>query len=135
MPPVFVDTVAWIAVANTRDRYHDRARKLMVELRQQRAALLTTEFVLLETANALAPVSLRGSAGTLIEGLRHQSLLKIIPASSELFAAGWRLFLDRPDKDWSLTDCASFVIMKGESSSAAFTADKHFEQAGFAILL
>jgi predicted nucleic acid-binding protein len=41
----------------------------------------------------------------------------------------------RPDKDWSLTDCISFVVMNAESISEALTGDEHFEQAGFVALL
>jgi predicted nucleic acid-binding protein len=41
----------------------------------------------------------------------------------------------RPDKDWSLTDCTSFVVMENENIKEALTADRHFEQAGFTALL
>jgi hypothetical protein len=52
-----------------------------------------------------------------------------------LFEAGLRLYSDRPDKDWSLTDCTSFVVMKRLRITEALTADRHFEQAGFKVLL
>jgi hypothetical protein len=48
-------------------------------------------------------------------------------------ACGW--LRDRPDKDWSLTDCISFVVMEDENIKEALTADHHFEQAGFVALL
>jgi hypothetical protein len=41
----------------------------------------------------------------------------------------------RPDKDWSLIDCISFVVMEEEGIQEALTADQHFEQAGFTALL
>jgi hypothetical protein len=47
----------------------------------------------------------------------------------------WQLLKSRPDKNWSLTDCISFVVMQGRGIKAAFTADRHFEQAGFECLL
>jgi len=47
----------------------------------------------------------------------------------------WRLYSDRADKEWSLTDCMSFVVMNRNGISEAFTNDRHFEQAGFNILL
>ena len=39
------------------------------------------------------------------------------------------------DKKWSLTDCVSFLVMKEENIEEALSADKHFTQAGFKILL
>jgi uncharacterized protein len=53
MPTVLVDTAAWIALVNTRDELHNRAELTMSELRSRNVALVTTEFVLLEVANAL----------------------------------------------------------------------------------
>ena len=39
------------------------------------------------------------------------------------------------DKEWSLTDCTSFVVMQEEGLTDALTTDHHFEQAGFTVLL
>jgi predicted nucleic acid-binding protein len=44
------------------------------------------------------------------------------------------LFAARPDKDWSLVDCISFVVMKQRRLKDALTTDRHFEQAGFRAL-
>jgi predicted nucleic acid-binding protein len=41
----------------------------------------------------------------------------------------------RQDKDWSLTDCISFVVMRDRGITKVFTTDHHFEQAGFKKLL
>ena len=59
----------------------------------------------------------------------------VIPASEGLFNRGRELFRSRPDKDWSLTDCISFVIMQDHGLRDALTGDHHFEQAGFVALL
>jgi len=58
-----------------------------------------------------------------------------VPASAELVAKGVALFANRPDKDWSLTDCISFVVMEEQGIGEAFTTDHHFQQAGFTALL
>jgi predicted nucleic acid-binding protein len=48
---------------------------------------------------------------------------------------GLELYHARPDKDWPLTDCISFVVMDDEKLTDALTGDRHFEQAGFKALL
>ena len=135
MTRVFVDTVAWIALLNTSDELHAQARQVMGTLRLKRARLITTEFVLLEVADALSAPHIRSQTVAFIDGLRKQPLLQIIPVSEELFAGGWELYRKRPDKEWGLTDCTSFVVMMESRITQAFTSDHHFEQAGFKKLL
>jgi predicted nucleic acid-binding protein len=67
--------------------------------------------------------------------LDNHPRVKIIPANTLLFQRGIALFEQRRDKDWSLTDCLSFVSMHDEGITEALTGDKHFEQAGFILLL
>ncbi len=67
--------------------------------------------------------------------MRQDSHTLVTPSSSELLEEGIALYLGRPDKDWSLTDCISFVVMEREGLREALTADRHFIQAGFTALL
>ena len=61
--------------------------------------------------------------------------MEIVPATSRDFQRGLELFAARQDKRWSLTDCISFVVMQDCGLTEMLTADRHFEQAGFSILL
>jgi len=45
------------------------------------------------------------------------------------------LYRNYSDKEWGLTDCISFVVMKEQGIKEALTTDKHFAQAGFRVLL
>ena len=58
-----------------------------------------------------------------------------MPCTDQLLQEGIDFFDQRPDKEWSLTDCISFVVMHKEGITEALTGDKHFEQAGFVALL
>ena len=53
----------------------------------------------------------------------------------ELLEQALALFETRPDKEWSVADCAGFEVMRARGITRALTADKHFEQAGFQTLL
>jgi len=107
----------------------------MADLRARKVALVTTEFVLLEVANALCTAAWRGKAIALIDGFRLLSNLRIVPADSSLWAEGWQLYCSRPDKEWSLTDCTSIVVLQKEHIDQVFSSDHHFEQAGYRKLL
>ena len=96
---------------------------------------MTTEFVLVEIADGLAAIRFRVQAAQVIATLRASPLVEIIPASSQLFSAALELYRSRTDKDWGLTDCASFVTMGERALSEALTTDDHFRQAGFRVLL
>lgn len=132
---VFVDAAAWIALLNTRDALHSNAIEINKTLRKQNAVLVTTEFVLLEVADGLCVPPLRQKSVNFIEGLYQLANLQIIEVTHSLLVAGLELYKQREDKNWSLTDCISFVVMIQEGISHAFTSDRHFEQAGFIKLL
>lgn len=61
--------------------------------------------------------------------------MTIVAASPELMHRGIELYEARSDKDWSLTDCTSFIVMQDRGLTDALTGDHHFEQAGFRPLL
>lgn len=91
--------------------------------------------MLAEFADALSGSAIRGKVAPFINDLAADPTIRIIHASNALFVRGLELYHARPDKDWSLTDCISFVVMKDEEIHEALTGDQHFEQAGFVALL
>jgi uncharacterized protein len=97
--------------------------------------IVASDYVLLEIGNYLSPASVRGLFFPFLQALRSDRRVTIVPASTDLLARGIDLFRSRPDKNWSLTDCISFIIMNDEGIRDALTADHHFGQAGFTALL
>jgi len=61
--------------------------------------------------------------------------IEIVEIDKEIYKEAWNLYSSRNDKEWSLTDCTSFIVMNRRRITEAFTSDRHFEQAGFKILL
>lgn len=137
-PTVFVDTAGWLALLNSRDGLHKAALALRNSLRRQGTVLITTDFVVIEVADAFAAPPLRKVAVSFIDGLRNSDAsysVEVMPVSQVLLADGWNLYSQRPDKGWSLTDCTSFVVMQQYAMHQALTSDHHFAQAGFQCLL
>jgi predicted nucleic acid-binding protein len=132
---VFLDTGFAIALLSPRDQYHAAALRLAAEIQRQGTKVITSDAVLLEIGAALAKLTYRLAAIKLIDGLRFDSKVEVIPLDNKLFDAGYQLFRKRPDKEWSLTDCISFIIMQEQHISQALAADEHFRQAGLIPLL
>ena len=132
MNRLFADTFFFFAFLNADDSAHREASTFYDAFDGQ---LLTTEWILTELADGLSGISDRQVFIDFQRALRNDPTVTIIPSSNELFAAGVELYATRPDKEWSLTDCISFVVMQGEGLTEALTGDHHFEQAGFVALL
>ena len=129
---IFVDTGYFIAQSNARDNLHQRALRWAAAVTEP---LITTEFVLIEVADALSDPRDRAKCHVLLAALRRSDNCEILSASPELFDAGLQLHAGRPDKEWSLTDCISFAVMNQRSLTRTLAYDHHFEQAGFQPLL
>jgi predicted nucleic acid-binding protein len=132
MTAAFADTFYWLALVNPADSAHARVIQFAT---RYKGPLVTTRFVLLETAAGLAKPDLRPLFLTLYRQLLGNRKVRIEPCSDELFHAGFDLYARRPDKGWSLTDCTSFVVMGRDGLTDALTGDHHFAQAGFTPLL
>jgi predicted nucleic acid-binding protein len=132
MTPVFADSSYYVALLLTSDQSHARTIRLTRELGPP---VITTAWVLTEVANTLSAPRLRAGFLALLNDLQSDDEVIIVGPDAETFAQGIELYRDRPDKGWSLTDCISFVVMKREGITEALTADRHFEQAGFKVLL
>ena len=132
MKAVFADTSFFLASLNPGDQLHERAISVS---REVTALRLTTGFVLLEVGNAMSRAALRSRFVEFYTWLGQHPGVRIVPVSEELFHRGYELYATREDKDWSLTDCISFIVMRDEELQAALTHDQHFEQAGYKALL
>jgi len=128
----FADTPFFFAVLSKNDRFHSEAVTL---LRQLDTKLITTDWVLNEVGNSLSKPANRHKMLPFYDFLSAHPLVTIIPASRAQFEQGLRLYDARRDKNWSLTDCISFEIMREHRLSDALTNDRHFQQAGFKAVL
>jgi len=131
----FVDSSFVIALVNANDQLHSVAMALSQRLQTEKTRLVTTQAVLLEIGNALARRRFRSDAVRLLESVQRDPTIEIVPLSSSLFERTFALFRDRPDKEWGLVNCLSFIVMADHGIRDALTADEHFDQAGYVAVL
>lgn len=132
MNRLFADSFYFFALGNPRDPAHHRAADFSHSFSGQ---MITTGWIVMELGDGMVLPSQRTIFVKLFDQLRIDPDVVLLSCSDDLMAAGVELFRQRPDKEWSLTDCISFVVMQREGLTEALTGDHHFEQAGFVALL
>ena len=132
MKTVFADTFYLLALYYPDDQYHAQTVRMT---RQLNARFLTTDWILTEVADALSAGRDHQNVAPLIRRLRSSPLWEIVPFSRDQFDAALEFHFRHQDKEWTLTDCASFLVMQEHGITEALTGDRHFEQAGFTALL
>ena len=130
---VFLDTAFIQALLNQRDQYHSQAKALLPRVREAQEVWVT-EAILVEVGNALAAYD-REAAARFIRQCYQTSNIEVVTVDTVLLEEALALYADRPDKEWGLTDCISFVVMQEQELTKAVTTDAHFVQAGFRALM
>ena len=133
MNVAFADSSFYVALLISRDANHAKALSVA---RAWHGSVVTTRDVLTEVANLLCGSQIgRTKFGQFLADLEADPNTLIVESSHGLWKRGVDFYLRRPDKQWSLTDCISFLVMEDHGLNQALAADHHFEQAGFILLL
>jgi predicted nucleic acid-binding protein len=134
MKKIFVDTGAWVALNNKRDKFHNDAVNANKMLLKAGYFYITSDYVLDETYTMLRyDVGYKKSVGFGydINFLSKEQKISVIHITEILLEKAWDIFVKYSDKDFSFTDCTSFAIMNHMKVTEVFAFDKHFEQYGF----
>jgi predicted nucleic acid-binding protein len=127
---LFVDTSAFIALVDATDRNHRPAKKCYHEIIQSGNSLVSSNFVMCETLNYLRTRISYSVSIEFRESTYKSNVLEITHVSSEIEELAYKIFKKYKDKDFSFTDCTSFVLMETEKIKKVFSFDRHFMQYG-----
>lgn len=129
---VFADTSFYVAFLIDSDEHHDVARQFAAD---PSVSIVTTEMVLVEVGNYVSRSRMRRHFGPFVRSVQSHDRTTVVGATRRLFHESLTMYTKRSDKEWSMTDCSSFAVMNRLGLGEALTADHHFEQAGFRVLL
>lgn len=115
------------------DRHHSAATDAWRRILLSPPQLVTASFVVAELVTFFVSRGRHAKAVDLAEILRSSSGIRLIHVDEDLFDAGFEFLKRRPDKQFSLTDCVSFVLMSRMGVQEALTFDAHVEQAAFRL--
>ena len=136
MKPVFVDTGAWIGIAVTRDQTHEAAAAYAKRLAERKVPLLTTNYVLAEAYTRIRyddghPKALAFDA--LIREMIRRRQLSVGWVTPAVHEEAMELFRRYSDHQFSVVDCASFVIARRKTIREVFAFDHDFAAMGFVL--
>jgi uncharacterized protein len=137
MADLFCDTSGWGHLVDPTQTHHILSSELYRTARDNNRKILTTNYIIAElVALFTSPLRIpRPTTIAFIESLKSSAHIEIVHIDQTLDQRSWELLATREDKDWSLVDCASFVVMQERNITEALTTDHNFEQAGFIRLL
>lgn len=126
----FIDTGAFLAIADKSDTFHEMAANILQELTEQKAILHTSNYIIDETITLIRARVNHNAAVAFIKGL-EVSNIKVLHVSEKDEQIAKELFIKYKDKDFSYTDCTSFALIDKYSIDAALSLDEHFSQYGY----
>jgi len=132
---IFIDTSGFYALLVRGDDRHDRARNAMRKAAQKKQRLVTTDYVLDETATLLMARGCSAVVPALFHTVSASKACRVIWMDTERFEKTKSSFIKNIANRWSFTDCFSFTVMKELRLREALSKDAHFRSAGFTALL
>jgi predicted nucleic acid-binding protein len=133
--PLFVDSGFWIALEADDDQHHADAVACWTRLAGQHPLLVTTTYVLDETATFFSRRGRHAKAVQLGDYLLGSSSVEVVHEDPDLFRDAWALFASRDDQRYSLTDCVSFVVMQQRGLTQVLGFDRHFQHFGYELFV
>ena len=131
MKAVFVDTGYLLALELTNDQHHQAATLHWQGVVTALPRLVTTSYVFDEVVTFFNSRGQHTKAIQVGNNLLLSPSVHLIHVDTALFYEGWAYFQRHQDKDYSRTDCISFLVMQKLGIGTAFAFDQHFVQAGF----
>ena len=128
---VFVDTSAWVALADKDDSHHKEAASSYPSIFKNHKTLVTSNLVIAETYIVLLKELRHKAAIEFLERIKGSPRILKIYSNENIETEAEGILAKYMDQDFSYTDAVSFVIMKSQKIRKAFCFDKHFTIAGF----
>jgi predicted nucleic acid-binding protein len=131
MNAAFGDTGYLLALEIATDQHHQAAARHWQGIVVALPRLVTTSYIFDEVVTFFNCRGQHAKALQVGNNLLQSPSVQFIHVDTALFYEGWAYFQRHQDKDYSLTDCISFLVMQKLGIQRAFAFDRHFVQAGF----
>jgi predicted nucleic acid-binding protein len=134
MRSVFIDTSAFVALRNSSEAEHERARLALADLISEGVSLFTSNYVFAETYTALLVRLGRGEAMEWGRRFRDGDAIDLVHLDRPTEERAWEILERYDDKRWSYVDATSFALLERGGENDAFAFDVHFSQRGLQVV-
>jgi predicted nucleic acid-binding protein len=128
---IFIDTSAIVALFDRKDRHHVKARKLLEIIKKKKVRLLLSDYIFDESVTTAMSHIGHDSAVKVGEFILESNIIDLVWLNTSLKMKAWQYLKRHSDKEYSFTDCTSFVVMKEKNIDNYFAFDDDFTKAGF----
>jgi len=128
---IFVDTGAWVALADEDDSHHKNAASIFPSLLKTYKGLITSNLVIAESYILILKGLGHNAAIDFLDKINSSPRIIRIYSTSDLEREAEETLKKYLDQDFSYTDAVSFAIIKRQKIKQAFSFDKHFQTMGF----
>ena len=129
---IFIDTSAFFAVLDKRDRDHSAADRIWQRIITSGDVLLCHNYVLIEISALLQHRLGLDAVRTFEENI--VPLLNVLWIDERTHRSAVSAFLAASRRSLSLVDCVSFEVMRAAGVKTAFVFDSDFKEQGFDCL-
>ena len=126
---VLVDSDAFVGLMIEKDAHHKSSQKIFKRLRAQKAKLLTTSLVVVETATVLSHRVGQDLARAFLVEVVEKGGLPVTQIIDDLYEEALKIFKDQTKKGTSVTDCANVAILKRLNIPEIFSFDKVYSKS------
>lgn len=134
MDMVFVDSSFFVAYHNVEDENHALALNWVQEAEAESGMLVTSDYVFDEVLTVLLVRGGKGIALRAGEALLADPTISIVRVDQSVFDEAWAVFRQFADKEWSFTDCTSYVLMRRAAIRTGASFDHHFAEFGHHVV-
>jgi len=134
---LFIDTSAFLALANDRDNYYKAARRFLMDMQSGKlrpTRLVTSDYIVDETLTRIRFKVGHAQAVNWGRNIHSSKIIEVLRVDKTIYEDALAIFEKYNDKQFSFTDCTSFALMKIIGINDVFTFDEDFRKMGFNIM-
>ena len=126
---VFVDTSVMFPLVSEGDPEHDRAGRIVRAVAETPHEFVSTNYVVVECLSLLQRRQGMAAAARFLDYVKAH--VTVVWMDDARHAEALRAWGRAGQRDLSIVDCSSFLVMREQGIHAALAFDRHFLAAGF----